>query len=370
MRKKVRNTLIIIPVLLFLLTAGFLFFYPVPSPPVIAVSLARDSLSIALRNQADRYSPELYKLALESFDSVMSVWRKENKKFIYTRKFDLVEDYAKLAARISDLAYRNTITLKSEMKTGQAQTIDSLNKLVKNIYERYNNFPYSYEIHDRISRGKMLLKDAETAYAAGLYFEADTCLSESENLLLSSWEFADFNLREYFQSFPQWEKWINRTIVASRKSGGYSIIIDKFSRKLILYHSGKKIKEFSAELGKNWVGNKRVKGDKATPEGMYKIVKKLDSSKTKYHKALLLNYPNNEDSARFKRDILNGSLPADSDIGGLIEIHGNGGKGTDWTEGCIALTDKDIDAVFRYVRIGTPVTIVGSVNNFEKILEK
>jgi murein L,D-transpeptidase YafK len=183
-------------------------------------------------------------------------------------------------------------------------------------------------------------------------------------------EFADLNLREYFQSFPQWEKWISRTIAASRTSGDYSIIIDKFSRKLILYHGGKKIKEYSAELGKNWVGNKRVKGDMATPEGMYKIVKKLDGNKTKYHKALLLNYPNNEDSARFKRDISNGSLPADSDIGGLIEIHGDGGKGADWTEGCVALTDKDIDSVFRYVRIGTPVTIVGSVNNLELVMGK
>ena len=49
--------------------------------------------------------------------------------------------------------------------------------------------------------------------------------------------------------------------------------------------------EFDAELGTNWVGDKRVKGDKATPEGMYKITKKFDGRKTKYYKALLLDYP-------------------------------------------------------------------------------
>ena len=61
--------------------------------------------------------------------------------------------------------------------------------------------------------------------------------------------------------------------------------------------------EFNAELGKNWVGDKRVKGDNATPEGMYKITKKLDSRKTKYYKALLLDYPNAEDITKFKAEI-------------------------------------------------------------------
>ena len=370
MRKGIRNALVIIPSSLVLLTAGFLIFYPVPSPPVLKIKTARDSLSVALKNQADQYSPVLYTQALVSYDSAMTIWRRENGKFIYIRKYDMVEDYARLAAKMSDFANKNTLTLKSEMKVGQAQNIDSLNKLVKMINERYSSFPYSPEIRERISRGKMLLKDAETAFAAGLYLDADTCLTESENLLISSWEFADINLREYFQSFPQWKKWIRSTIAASKTSGDYSIIVDKFSRKLILYHSGKKIKEYSAELGKNWVGNKRVKGDKATPEGMYKIIKKLEGSNTKYRKALLLNYPNNEDTARFKRDISNGSLPSSADIGGSIEIHGDGGRGADWTEGCIALTDSDIDAIFMCAKIGTPVTIVGSMHDIDKVLEK
>ena len=119
----------------------------------------------------------------------------------------------------------------------------------------------------------MLLKDAESAFKSRLFLEAESFLAESENLLLSSWEFADLNLRQYFSAYPTWKKWIDKTIAASKTNGEYSIIIDKFSRKLIVYHKGKKIKEFSAEFGRNWVGNKRVKGDKATPEGMYKIIK-------------------------------------------------------------------------------------------------
>ena len=156
----------------------------------------------------------------------------------------------------------------------------------------------------------------------------------------------------------------------SKKNHDYSIIIDKFSRKCFIYQNGAKKYEFEAELGKNWVGDKRVKGDNATPEGMYKITKKFDGGKTKYYKALLLDYPNDEDKAKFKSEIEHGSLPASAKIGGLIEIHGNGGKGIDWTEGCIALTDREMDVVFKIVRVGTPVTIVGSMVDLKEVLDK
>ena len=57
-------------------------------------------------------------------------------------------------------------------------------------------------------------------------------------------------------------------------------------------------------------------------------------------------------------------------IGGLIEIHGNGGKGIDWTEGCVALTDREMDTVFKIVRVGTPVTIIGSMVDLKDLLDK
>jgi hypothetical protein len=370
MSKKLRNTIIISVSSLIVLTAGFLLFYPVPDPPVLKLKTARDSLSVAVKNQADRYSPDLYIRAKAGYDSAMAVWGRENERFIYFRNYDVVEDYARLSAKMADSATDSTLRIIEHLKENLSPRIDTLNILMKRINEKYSNYPYPPEVHERISRGKMLLKDAETAFQNNLFLEAESFLTESENLLLSSWEFADLNLRQYFTSYPTWKKWIDRTIAASKTNGGYSIIIDKFSRKLVVYNKGKKINEFSAELGRNWVGNKRVKGDKATPEGMYKITRKLDGGKTKYHKALLLNYPNDEDAARFRRDVSNGALPTSADIGGMIEIHGNGGKGVDWTEGCIALKDNEIDIVYRYVKIGTPVTIVGSMQDIDKALEK
>jgi murein L,D-transpeptidase YafK len=167
-----------------------------------------------------------------------------------------------------------------------------------------------------------------------------------------------------------WKKWVDLTVNESKRNNDYSIIIDKFSRKCYVYFSGKRKYEFDAELGRNWVGDKRVKGDKATPEGMYKITRKFDSRKTKYYKALLLDYPNEEDTARFRAEIANGSLPRNAKIGGLIEIHGNGGKGIDWTEGCVALTDREMDVIFKIAKVGTPVTIVGSLTDLDTVVSK
>jgi hypothetical protein len=74
----------------------------------------------------------------------------------------------------------------------------------------------------------------------------------------------------------------------------------------------------------------------------------------------MLDYPNSEDWTRFKQARQEGRIPGRSAIGGLIEIHGHGGRGDDWTNGCVALTNAEMDFLASRVRTGTPVTIVGA----------
>ena len=88
-------------------------------------------------------------------------------------------------------------------------------------------------------------------------------------------------LKIILNHIPVWKKWVDKTVNESKRNRDYSIIIDKFSRKCFVYLQWSRKYEFDAELGKNWVGDKRVKGDKATPEGMYKITKKFDSREDK-----------------------------------------------------------------------------------------
>ena len=342
----------------------------VPAPPVSEMEIARESLSHARKNRADTYSRRQYNQAKIYYDSALANWQRENNRFIYFRNYERVSEYARLSLQKANEASENSKSSKTSLQVTVKQKIETLNSLVSDINKIFTTYPLSPEIRNRISKGKMLLKESEIAFKKEHYLEADRKLTDSEYLLTTSYESASSDLKNYFNSFPVWKAWIDKTINESRRNRTYSIIVDKFSRKVIVYLNGVKKYEYTAELGKNWVGDKRVKGDKATPEGMYKITKKIDRGRTKYYKALLLDYPNTEDTMKFKDEIEKGSLPPNSKIGGLIEIHGNGGKGIDWTEGCIALTDKEMDVIFKITKVGTPVTIVGSMYQLEHVMNR
>jgi len=341
-----------------------------PKPPSGEMEHAREILSEAEKSKADTYSKKLYTEAKVFYDSAMVNWRKENKRFIYFRHYEKVRMFADLSAKKAILAMDNSISTLSDLKIKLKQKIESLRYLVSQLDDLFNTYPLTSEIRNRISKGKILFTESEIVYNKGQYFQANRKLTDAEYLLTESYEYASANLKDYFKSYSVWKRWVERTLTDSKKNRDYSIIIDKFSRKFFIYLGGTKKYEFEAELGKNWVGDKRTRGDMATPEGMYKITKKFDGGSTKYYKALLLDYPNEEDKARFRSEIERGSLPRTARIGGLIEIHGNGGKGVDWTEGCIALTDREMDVVFKIVKVGTPVTIIGSMVDLKEVVDK
>jgi L,D-peptidoglycan transpeptidase YkuD (ErfK/YbiS/YcfS/YnhG family) len=365
-----KHLLIITPISIFIALMGFLIFYPVPKPPVGQMEYARSAISLAVKNNAGIYSEALFNEARNCYDSAMACWKKENEKFIYSRNFGKVTVFAGLAAKkaleSSDDSEKNTSSLNVSIR----QKINTLKETDAELTSRFFKYPLTSEMRNNISKGEMLLNEAEIAWGKGQYIQAEKKIVEAELLLVPSYEYADENLRSYFRSYPQWKRWADTTIAESKLNQDYSIIVDKFSRKVIVYLNGEVKFEYSAELGKNWVGDKRVRGDKATPEGMYKITKKYESDSTAYYKALLINYPNDEDTALFEAAIEKGSLPRSAKIGGMIQIHGNGGKGADWTSGCIALTDREMDSLFKIVKIGTPVTIVGSMYDLKHVRKR
>jgi tetratricopeptide (TPR) repeat protein len=134
------------------------------------------------------------------------------------------------------------------------------------------------------------------------------------------------------------------------------VLIEKAKRRLTLILEGEAIKAYKIALGGNPVGPKERQGDKKTPEGIYTIVSRNRHSN--YHLSLRISYPNEKDAKRAKEL---GVSP-----GGDIMIHGIknglswvGGFHTqvDWTEGCIAVTNKEMEEIARLVPNGTPVEI-------------
>ncbi len=148
----------------------------------------------------------------------------------------------------------------------------------------------------------------------------------------------------------------------SRQKAVSVVIIDKADHRLLVYRRGRQVAVFKAELGTAGLAPKRHAGDCATPEGRYRVTTVKTGGATRYYKALLLDYPNPDDRRRYQLERDAGTIEAGVGPGSLIEIHGHGGQGRDWTEGCVALRDEDMDRLLELVAAGTPVTIVGGMD--------
>jgi len=161
----------------------------------------------------------------------------------------------------------------------------------------------------------------------------------------------------------KWQRMVAETVAESRRRGKMAIVVSKFDRLLYLYRAGNILKTYPVGIGRNGSSDKVRQGDSATPEGRYSIIKKRPDST--FHKALLINYPNEEDRAAFAAAKRRGQIPRSTGIGGLVEIHGGGKDGM--TYGCVALDNDQMDELFDLVDVGTPVTIVGMTESKKEL---
>lgn len=163
------------------------------------------------------------------------------------------------------------------------------------------------------------------------------------------------------EAVAEWQRWVRETVAWSARHRDTALVVNKQKRQLLLYDSGTLLTTFDVDLGLNPVPDKIQEGDNATPEGRYRVSEVRAGNSTRYYRAFMLNYPNEEDWHRFRAAKAAGRVPEDADIGSLIEIHGYGGRGDDWTNGCVALSNREMDFLEGWVEEGTPVTIVGAL---------
>lgn len=137
-----------------------------------------------------------------------------------------------------------------------------------------------------------------------------------------------------------------------------NILVEKANRKMYLRHGENIVREYKISLGRQPVGTKVKSGDNKTPEGTYHIVSHNQHSK--FHLSLKISYPNQEQ--------LKAAKEGNYSAGGDIMIHGfpNAApnfifniwhKTSDWTAGCIAVTNNEIEEIYKLVKDGTPITI-------------
>ena len=134
------------------------------------------------------------------------------------------------------------------------------------------------------------------------------------------------------------------------------VLIEKAQRRLTLFSGSRPLKSYRVALGDHPIGRKQREGDGRTPEGLYVIDSR--NRQSRFHRALHVSYPNPADRERARRlgvapggDIMiHGLLDAFAPLGPLHRL-------TDWTSGCIAVTDDEIEEIWRAVPNGTRVEI-------------
>lgn len=134
------------------------------------------------------------------------------------------------------------------------------------------------------------------------------------------------------------------------------VIVHKKEHTMELMHAGSVIKTYKVALGRNPVGPKQREGDFRTPEGTYIIDSR--NAKSSCHRSLHISYPNAADRERARK--LGVSPGGNVSIHGIVNGYGYLGaahRQHDWTYGCIAVTDEEIEEIWRLVDNGTPIEI-------------
>ncbi|MEN6313497.1 MAG: L,D-transpeptidase family protein [Clostridiaceae bacterium] len=172
-----------------------------------------------------------------------------------------------------------------------------------------------------------------------------------------------------------------RDIISSRGLAASQLqlrlFVDKSDKLLTVYNGNTPLKAYHVELGDNGPGDKRVSGDHKTPEGSFYITQKLvldPADQYLGNRWMRLSYPNIEDAQRglssgliskaayneIVNAINNGQTPPQNTaLGGGVGIHGGStpALGTNWTFGCVGLSNKNVQDFYNYVKVGTRVTI-------------
>ncbi len=141
------------------------------------------------------------------------------------------------------------------------------------------------------------------------------------------------------------------------------VVIKKGDHVLEAFGGERRLRTFRVAIGSGGTGPKRLEGDGRTPEGTYRIDRRHHSRA--FHRFLHVSYPNAEDLRAFREAVRSGTIPRNARIGGDIGIHGEARgwegaphKWVDWTAGCVALDNDEIEDLFRAVAPGAIVEIL------------
>lgn len=153
-----------------------------------------------------------------------------------------------------------------------------------------------------------------------------------------------------------------RIFAESGPVGNVSIVIDKSDYELSVYDEKGWYATYPVVFGNNSLADKKMEGDKNTPEGVFHINGKRVHEK--WYRFMALDYPTKESWDKFNQRKQKGEIPSSARIGGSIGIHGTWpnddmvvDRYKNWTMGCISMKNEDVQDLYNYTPVGTKVTI-------------
>jgi hypothetical protein len=310
---------------------------------------------------AEIYAPDGFKIYRSSLRKVKDDLIKEQSRFVWFQDYQPIQSELKVLLETGEDLGKKIVDTKNIKKSDISDKLSFLKNRIETLKGLTEMINEGRLARKDLIKAELLLSEATSWYNKSDYEAAEAKLKSISGFIKA----AENELRPIIGRYAdrshikKWQEMADETIAESKNRGITAIIVNKSERTLILYKNGAPFKTYSIGLGRNGSLDKSYAGDQKTPEGKYRITKKLSSSR--FHKALLINYPNEEDMRNFASAKRKGLIPSNSRIGGLIEIHGGGKESM--TYGCVSMDNNMIDSLFSLVDVGTPVTIVGAVDH-------
>ncbi|MEK7294759.1 MAG: L,D-transpeptidase [Nitrospirota bacterium] len=249
-------------------------------------------------------------------------------------------------------------------RRGAAAHVARLERRLRRFTSRVDQIDSRVALGEKRVETELLVKQARSFMEQGQFVHSKRAARQADERMTSQAVQLNYELGRYADKaqVDHWRAMVRRTVDWSRLHHAAALVIVKATKRLTLYRNGQPVASYPVRLGFNGVQEKRYEDDGATPEGAYRVVRVKDRGQTDFYRAFLLDYPNADDQQRFQLARKTGVIPARARIGGNIEIHGEANRQLSQTLGCVMLGNRRMDALFREVEAGTPVTIVGAVD--------
>jgi len=249
-------------------------------------------------------------------------------------------------------------------RRGAVAHVARLERRLRRFTSRVDQIGSRVTLGEKRVETELLVKQARSFMEQGQFVHSKRAARQADEQMTSQAAQLNSELGRYADKaqVDHWRTMVRRAADWSKQHHAAALVVIKATKRLTLYRNGQAVASYPVRLGFNGVQEKRYEDDGATPEGTYQVIRMRDRGQTQFYRAFLLDYPNADDMRRFQSARKTGMIPARARIGGNIEIHGEANRQLSQTLGCVMLGNHQMDALFREVEVGTPVTIVGAVD--------